>query len=425
MTGARILVHDYAGHVAQVEVSRELARRGYQVLHLYAAGLETPRGALERRLSDPPTFDVQSVSFKGKFRKHNYIRRQIQEIEYGTPLTKAALAFQPDIVLSANTPLIPQAQLQWACHRARIPFVFWMTDIYCLAVQGGIREKLSWIGKAIVSFYRWLECFLVRRADGVIVIAERFKEILSGWGIQRSDVQVIPVCAPFEEIRVGSKDNAWAKAHGLNDTLNIIYSGTLGTKHNPGLISSLAQKLRGQANVRIVVVSEGPGADFLTAQKSTYELDNLNVLPFQPFESFANVLAAADILLAILEVDAATYSIPSKVISQLCAGRPQVIAVPSGNVVAEIVAEAGAGIVTPPGNENRFFEAVEHLLNSDEERARMGRSARQFAERELGVVGLGEKYAQTISTILSSQVSSQNTCLRAKIHRRNSPMPEL
>jgi glycosyltransferase involved in cell wall biosynthesis len=183
--------------------------------------------------------------------------------------------------------------------------------------------------------------------------------------------------------------------------------------------------LRGQANVRIVVVSEGPGADFLTAQKSTYELDNLNVLPFQPFESFANVLAAADILLAILEVDAATYSIPSKVISQLCAGRPQVIAVPSGNVVAEIVAEAGAGIVTPPGNENRFFEAVEHLLNSGEERARMGRSARQFAERELGVVGLGEKYAQTISTILSSQVSSQNTCLRAKIHRRNSPMPEL
>src|SRR6185312_9421926 len=228
MSAARILVHDYAGHVAQVEVSRELARRGYQVLHLYAAGLETPRGALERRPGDPPTFDVQPVFFKGKFQKHNYVRRQIQEIEYGTPLTKAVLAFKPDIVLSANTPLIPQAQLQLACRRAKMPFIFWMTDIYCLAVQGGVREKLGWAGKAIVSFYRRLECFLVRHADGVIVITERFREILAGWRVERKDVRVIPVCAPFEEIKVGERDNAWAKANGFANTVNILYSGTLG-----------------------------------------------------------------------------------------------------------------------------------------------------------------------------------------------------
>ena len=223
MTAVRVLVHDYAGHVAQVEVSRELARRGFQVLHLYAAGLETPRGALERRPDDPATFDVASVHFVGKFQKHNYIRRQFQEFEYGWPLTKTALAFKPDIVLSANTPLFPQARLQWACRRANIPFIFWMADIYCLAVQGGLRKKMGWLGKGIVRFYRWLECFLLRRADGVIVITERFKEILKDWNIGRDDIHVIPVCAPFEEIKVGERDNEWSRAHGLAATRNVVY----------------------------------------------------------------------------------------------------------------------------------------------------------------------------------------------------------
>ena len=41
----RIVVHDYAGHPNQVYLSRELARRGHQVLHLYAGSFETPRAA--------------------------------------------------------------------------------------------------------------------------------------------------------------------------------------------------------------------------------------------------------------------------------------------------------------------------------------------------------------------------------------------
>jgi glycosyltransferase involved in cell wall biosynthesis len=400
MSAARILVHDYAGHVAQVEVSRELARRGYQVLHLYAAGLETPRGALERRPGDPPTFEVQPVFFKGKFQKHNYVRRQIQEIEYGTPLTRAALAFKPDIVLSANTPLIPQAQLRWACSRAKIPFIFWMTDIYCLAVQAGVRERLGWTGKAITSFYHWLECFLVRRADGIIVITEMFKEILFDWGIRRWDVQVIPVCAPFEEIKQGDKDNEWSRAHGIDRTRNVIYSGTLGTKHNPALLAALGRHLKSEKDTRLIVVTEGLGAHYLKVEISAGGLDNVLLLPFQPFECLSDILAAGDVLLAILEPDAAAYSIPSKVLSQLCAGRPQVIAVPQSNVVAEILSGAGAGIVVPPNDENAFISAIAGLLADQEGRERMGHAGRAYVERYLGVKSLGNKYVELIENIL-------------------------
>jgi len=40
----RLLIHDYAGHPFQVQLSRELARRNHEVLHLYAGYNVTPHG---------------------------------------------------------------------------------------------------------------------------------------------------------------------------------------------------------------------------------------------------------------------------------------------------------------------------------------------------------------------------------------------
>ena len=59
----RIVIHDYAGHPPQVYLSRALARKGHDVLHLYASGLQTPRGGVMRLPADPPGFALESVSF--------------------------------------------------------------------------------------------------------------------------------------------------------------------------------------------------------------------------------------------------------------------------------------------------------------------------------------------------------------------------
>ncbi len=84
----RIVVHDYAGHPNEVYMSRELARRGHDVLHLYAGSIETPRGELVKTARDAPTFEVEGVFHTKPFLKHTYVRRQLQEIEYGRLLVK-------------------------------------------------------------------------------------------------------------------------------------------------------------------------------------------------------------------------------------------------------------------------------------------------------------------------------------------------
>lgn len=402
MRAPRVLVHDYAGHVGQIAVSRELARRGFDVLHLYADGIETPRGALERRSDDPANFAIAPVRFTARFRKHNYFLRQIQEARYGRPLLRAVRGYAPDIVLSANTPLVPQVALQRACKRMGRPFIFWMTDIYSMAVANGLRGRLGFLGGLVAAFYHRLERAALTGADGVIVITDEFKAMLSGWPIGQKAVRVIPVCAPVDEIVPGHKNNDWARAHGIAHTRNIVYSGTLGTKHNPGLIAALARHFANHSDVRIVVVSQGLGADYLKARKQAEGLDNLLLLPYQPYEFLGQVLASADILLAILGPQAAAYSMPSKVLSQLCAGRAQVMAVPADNAVARLVTRAEAGLVVSPEDERGFVSAVETLLRDEGACARMGAAGRAYIQDALAVTQLGDAYQDVITQALAA-----------------------
>jgi colanic acid biosynthesis glycosyl transferase WcaI len=393
----RILIHDYAGHPPHVHVSRELARRGHTVLHVYAGMIQTPRGRLVRQPDDAPGFDVLAVNIGGKFAKHSYFKRQWQEIEYGRELVKAAEAFRPDLVVCSNTPLFPLNALRLFSRRRRVPFVFWMMDVYGVAVKDGMSGKIplvgAWIGQAYIAF----EKYLARRSDRLIVISEDFRELVMGWGVPGEKVDTLPLWSPIEEIPVRPKDNPWARRHGLTQTTNILYSGTLGLKHNPQHLATLARRLRERPEVRVIVVSDGLGAEFLKGEKVGPDLEQLTILPFQPFAELPDMLATADILLAVLEPSAGVFSVPSKVLSHLCAARPQVGMIPSDNRSARVIRESGGGIVVDPADPEGFIAAVQALADDPARRAELGARARAYAEREFEIVRIGAAFEAMIT----------------------------
>src|SRR5207302_1095074 len=104
--------------------------------------------------------------------------------------------------------------------------------------------------------------------------------------------------APLDELPVLPRDNAWAREHGILDKLVFLYSGTLGFKHDPSLLLELA-RWAGRRDGLVVVVSEGSGADWL-AEHGRDE-PGLRLLPYQPYDRLPEVLASADVLVAVLE----------------------------------------------------------------------------------------------------------------------------
>ena len=107
------------------------------------------------------------------------------------------------------------------------------------------------------------------------------------FGVAPERVAVIPNWAPIDRLPVLEKDNAWSRANGLGDRFCFLYTGTLGMKHNPQLLLELARYFECDDAVRVVVISEGIGAEWLGGKKAEHGLSNLILLPYQPFESLA------------------------------------------------------------------------------------------------------------------------------------------
>ncbi len=392
----RLFVHDFVGHPFQVDLSRALAARGHTVVHAYCASLDaTPQGALALRPDDPATFSVLPIEVPGFDRTH-LLRRFAGERAYGRHLAAAIAAHAPEAVLSANTPLDAQAMALRAARSCDARFVFWLQDLIGEATLRLLGPRLPVLGGLVGRHYRALEGRLLRRSDAVVAITGDFEPVLARMGVAPERVQVVENWAPLADVPVRAQDNAWSRAHGLAGETVLLYTGTLGMKHDPSLLVALAEAFRGEPHVHVVVTSQGRGADFVRDEAARRGLDRLRVLGFQPFEAMAEVMATAAVLVAVLEPDAGVFSVPSKVLSYLCAARPVLMAVPPENLAARIVARGhagqAAGVVVPPGDREGFVDAARALLADADLRRRMGAAGRAYAEHAFDTEALALRF---------------------------------
>lgn len=372
-----ILIHDYAGHPFQVQLSRALAARGHCVAHAYFGADAGPKGQMSVTPDDPDTLVFHAVGDDIDYSKTNFYKRRQGDLEYGRRVAQLIAENDFDIVLSGNTPTESQEFIVKACQSAQVAFVYWCQDFYSIAASRLLREKLSVLGSLVGAWYRFVEKRQMSKAAHVVHITEAFYHQTDKWGISRDKVSVIPNWGAIDEIRVMPRDNEWSLAQDLTERPRLVYSGTLALKHNPELLKELAKSV---PDADVLVMSSGVGADMLKALEQSGDLPNLRVLPLQPFEAFEKVLGSADVLLAVIERGAGEFSVPSKILSYLCAGRPIVLSAPKSNLAAQIVTQTGAGQVIEPEDIQGFVDAVRSYAKTSSAAAAAGQAGRAYAE---------------------------------------------
>lgn len=396
----RIVVHDYAGHAFPTSLSRALAARGHEVVHAFASSLQTPRGDLVCKPGDSPTLSFREIPMDPDYARYKYSfrRRRNMEVRYGKAVAKFIAGWKPDAVISGNTPTETQEPISRAATVGDGRFYYWVQDFYSLAVDRILRRKIPVAGAWIGAWYRHLDRRQFARSSKVIAITGDFSPILSReFGVEASRISVVPNWALIEEIPCLPKDNSWSRRHSLHDKFVYLYSGTIGMKHNPGLLLELARRHVENPDVRVVIVSEGIGAEWLRKEAALAKLTNLLILPYQPFMDLPAVLATGDVLVGILEEEAGAFSVPSKTLSYLCAGRPLLLAVPLANLAARITRDHKAGLTVAPADMEGFLAAAAQLHDSPELRAELAANARAYAEKTFPI----EKTAAVFDEILA------------------------
>jgi glycosyltransferase involved in cell wall biosynthesis len=394
----RIVVHDYSGHPGQAQLSRALAGRGYEVTHQHCPSYATGKGALESAPGDPPTLVFEPCAMDGTFAKYSAFTRIRQELAYGRVAGRRIAARDPAVAVISNVPLLAHAVLARHLARCGIPMVFWHQDIYSEAIGAAARKRLPVLGHVVARFADRLERGIARRSTAVVAISPTFLERLASWGVSDKST-VVPNWAPIDELPVCEARNEWSDRMGLSGHPVVLYSGTLGLKHDPGILALISAQLRvSHPDATVVVVSEGRGRDWLEAWKREQQADNLVLLDFQPYEDLPHVMASADVLVAILEPDASRFSVPSKVLTYLCSKRPIVGVLPADNSVAEILTSQGAGLVVGHAD---VAATVAQLLNDEEACHAMGRAGRRYAEHVFSAESAADRFVEVFGPLVS------------------------
>lgn len=389
----RALVHDFAGHPFTSELSRALARRGHEVDHAYCSGVPSGRGDLTVRPSDPTTLRFHDLHPE-TFERYATAGRLRDEVRYGKVLGAFAQRTAPDVVLSANTPLLAQSWLWRSVQPGGTRRVYWLQDFLGRGTRGVLNERSPVLGHTAGRGLEALERTLLRRSDAIVAIADDFVTTLEACGID-TPVTVVENWAPLDEVVVRPKDNPWSRRLGLHDRPVALYAGTLGLKHDPEHLVAAAREV-GRAGGRVVVATEGLGREHLERRRQQLGLDALVLLDFVPYDELPDMLGTADVCLVLLEADAGTFSVPSKILAYMAAGRPVAAAMPAENLAARTLRAAGAGRVVAPGDLEGFGRLVHRML-TDPATAALGMSARRYAEVRFDV----ERITDRLESVLA------------------------
>ena len=259
-----IVIHDYGGYAFILKLGRELAKRGHYITYIYSSSNSTtPKGNVSIGADKDNQFNITEIKLPREIQKTSFFDRWKLENLYGKLVLKELEKINPELVISANSPLDAQHKITHYCKQQSIPFVFWMQDIISAAIKSVLTSKMSMLGQIIGNYYEHIERKLLKLSDHIIVISSDFENFLYKANVERSKWTVIPNWASIDEIIPVEKNNAWSKENNLDNKFVFLYSGTLGFKHDPNILLELASYMSRYPDVKVVVNSQGQAANWL------------------------------------------------------------------------------------------------------------------------------------------------------------------
>ncbi|MGB6199234.1 MAG: WcaI family glycosyltransferase [Candidatus Acidiferrales bacterium] len=305
------------------------------------------------------------------------VRRIVFDTSVGVAagLSGAAVA-GVDIVLGISPPL--QAGFAaWAIAKSRgVPFVLQIKDLVPdLAVSLGMMRN-----RVAIGFARSLERFLYRRADGILVICDGFREHVVRAGVTANRIAVVPDWVDTRFIHPDAAGEEFRRVHNLNGDFTVLHIGNMGTKQKLAVALEAAAILGAAHGITICLAGDGADRARLESLARSRNLSNVRFLPLASRADLPGMLAAADLLLLSQSAAVSDSVIPSKLLTYLASGRPIIAAAHRRSQAAQTVERSGGGLIVPPEDATSLAEAILRLREDSGERAKLARHGRAFAE---------------------------------------------
>lgn len=278
----------------------------------------------------------------------------------------------------------------------RAPLLLWVLDLWpdTLAAVGMVRSErgLNAVG-ALVRF-------IYRRCDLILAQSRSFFPAIERWSGAPQKTRYFPQWA--EAIFDGDL-SAVRPAPELaphDGAFKIMFAGNIGDAQDFPALLDAAEATRHRPDVHWLIVGDGRQAEWV---RSEIQRRGLQATVFMfgrhPIERMPEFFKGADALLVSLKAEPIfAMTIPGKVAAYLAASRP-LLAMLDGEG-AQVIAEAGAGLVAPAGDGSQLAKQALHLLAaSAQEREAMGGRARDYCRQHFDRASLIDQLEGWLGTV--------------------------
>jgi glycosyltransferase involved in cell wall biosynthesis len=327
---------DEPGGTRHHELARHLAQRGHRVTiiaspvsYLTGKARRTHIPWVESQPDGAQITILRAYTYSALHR--SFAHRIFSFFSFMVSAFLIGLGVQKVDLVWGTSPPIFQGITAWLLARLkRVPFLFEVRDLwpaFAIAV-GVLRQPL------LIRLSAWLEGFLYRRADTLVVNSPGFIEHVRQRGARQ--VELVPNGAEIAMFTPQADGANFRQQHNLEGKYVVIYAGAHGMSNDLPVVLQAAALLIDRSEIMIVLLGDGKEKPRLEQQAKEMGLSNLLFLPPVPKFEMPAALAAADACIAILkpiELYKTTY--PNKVFDYMAAGRPVILAI--DGVISQVI----------------------------------------------------------------------------------------
>ncbi len=353
---------DEPGGTRHHELARFFASRGHQVVVItspvnYMTGVEQSTNKIERTKVGNGEVVIRRVAVYRAFHR-SFVHRTFSFISFMLSSFWAALWVKDVGVVWGTSPPIFQVITAWLVAKLKCkPLLFEVRDLWpAFAVQVGVLKN-----PFLIAASKWLERFLLRRAECVVVNSPGFTEHVRERGARR--VEVVPNGSDLDLFSQNVDGREFRHRNGLEGKFVVLYAGAHGLSNDLDQVLIAAEQLRSYQDIVFVLVGDGKEKPRLKQMAIEKGLTNVVFLPPVAKTEMAQVLGGADVCLAILKpIPLYGTVFPNKVFDYMAAGKAVLLAI--GGVIRRVIEENHAGLAIPPGDPKALADAVLYLYQN-------------------------------------------------------------
>jgi glycosyltransferase involved in cell wall biosynthesis len=390
------------GGTRHYELSHYLVEKGHQVTIVtspisYLTGTSQQDHYSRKQIEQPEAGITIIKTYTYPALHKSFLHRVINFLSFMISSFLAGLAVKNVDLVWGTSPPIFQSGSAWLIAKfKRVPFLFEVRDLWpAFAIQMGVLTNPLLIYPA-----KWFEKFMYHQADHVMVNSPGYLEHVRAKGAKK--VTLIPNGGEPDMFSPQIDGQLFRSEHHLMDHFIVLYAGAHGLANDLITVIQAAELLREQTNIHFVFIGDGKEKQKLMNRAKEHNLTNVTFLPTCAKAEMANVMAAANLCIAILQpIPLFQTTFPNKVFDYLLAEKPVLLAI--DGVIRKVVEDAEGGIFVQPGNAASMADTILDLSQKPEELKRMGKSGRAYVAKHYNRKDLADQLAILLEEMINHE----------------------